>query len=67
VLNAANEVAVEAFLAGELPFLGIDGVVETALEAHAGAEAPTDLATATGLDEQARDTARSAIRTVAHA
>jgi 1-deoxy-D-xylulose-5-phosphate reductoisomerase len=32
VLNAANEVAVHAFLAGRLPFLGIPAVVETALE-----------------------------------
>jgi 1-deoxy-D-xylulose-5-phosphate reductoisomerase len=32
VLNAANEVAVEAFLAGRLPFTGIAEVVEGALE-----------------------------------
>ena len=32
VLNAANEVAVEAFLAGRLPFTGIAEVVERALE-----------------------------------
>ena len=31
VLNAANEVAVEAFLAGELPFSGISEVVERTL------------------------------------
>jgi 1-deoxy-D-xylulose-5-phosphate reductoisomerase len=33
VLNAANEVAVHAFLAGRLPFLGIAAVIEDALEA----------------------------------
>ncbi|CAN5461686.1 1-deoxy-D-xylulose-5-phosphate reductoisomerase [soil metagenome] len=33
VLNAANEVAVHAFLAGRLPFVGIAEVVERALEA----------------------------------
>jgi 1-deoxy-D-xylulose-5-phosphate reductoisomerase len=33
VLNAANEVAVGAFLAGELPFTGIAAVVESVLEA----------------------------------
>jgi 1-deoxy-D-xylulose-5-phosphate reductoisomerase len=33
VLNAANEVAVHAFLAGRLPFLGIAEVIERALEA----------------------------------
>jgi 1-deoxy-D-xylulose-5-phosphate reductoisomerase len=33
VLNAANEVAVHAFLAGRLPFLGIAAVIEDALAA----------------------------------
>jgi 1-deoxy-D-xylulose-5-phosphate reductoisomerase len=33
VLNAANEIAVDAFLAGRLSFLGIGEVVERALEA----------------------------------
>ncbi len=32
VLNAANEIAVHAFLAGQLPFLGIAAVIESALE-----------------------------------
>ena len=32
VLNAANEVAVHAFLAGQLPFMGIPAVIETTLE-----------------------------------
>jgi 1-deoxy-D-xylulose-5-phosphate reductoisomerase len=32
VLNAANEVAVHAFLAGRLPFLGIPAVIEGTLE-----------------------------------
>jgi len=32
VLNAANEVAVHAFLDGRLDFLGIPAVIETALE-----------------------------------
>ncbi|HKO58943.1 MAG TPA: 1-deoxy-D-xylulose-5-phosphate reductoisomerase [Thermoanaerobaculia bacterium] len=40
VLNAANEVAVERFLAGELPFTGIVEVVGRVLERHAGAVAP---------------------------
>jgi 1-deoxy-D-xylulose-5-phosphate reductoisomerase len=35
VLNAANEVAVDAFLAGRLPFLGISEVIERALDALA--------------------------------
>jgi 1-deoxy-D-xylulose-5-phosphate reductoisomerase len=33
VLNAANEVAVQAFLDGELSFLGIAEVIERSLEA----------------------------------
>ena len=32
VLNAANEVAVHAFLAGRLPFLGVPEVIERALD-----------------------------------
>jgi 1-deoxy-D-xylulose-5-phosphate reductoisomerase len=39
VFNAANEVAVEAFLAGRLSFLGIAHVVEEALAAAGGAPA----------------------------
>jgi 1-deoxy-D-xylulose-5-phosphate reductoisomerase len=37
--NAANEVAVEAFLSGRLPFLGIAEVVEGALESVSGERA----------------------------
>jgi 1-deoxy-D-xylulose-5-phosphate reductoisomerase len=37
VLNAANEEAVNAFLAGAIPFSGIVRTVERALEAFAGA------------------------------
>jgi 1-deoxy-D-xylulose-5-phosphate reductoisomerase len=39
VFNAANEVAVGAFLSGRLPFLGIAEVVEEALAAAEGAPA----------------------------
>ncbi len=34
VLNAANEVAVAAFLAGDLPFMGIPEVIAHTLDAH---------------------------------
>lgn len=34
VLNAANEVAVQKFLAGEIPFPSIPGLIEEALAAH---------------------------------
>jgi 1-deoxy-D-xylulose-5-phosphate reductoisomerase len=40
VLNAANEIAVERFLAGELPFTAIVEVVSRVLERHAGRVAP---------------------------
>jgi 1-deoxy-D-xylulose-5-phosphate reductoisomerase len=36
VLNAANEIAVERFLGGELPFTGIVETVKRVLERHAG-------------------------------
>ena len=36
VLNAANEIAVERFLAGELPFPAIVDITERVLERHAG-------------------------------
>jgi len=36
VLNAANEIAVEAFLAGRIGFLAIAGLVETTLAAYTG-------------------------------
>jgi 1-deoxy-D-xylulose-5-phosphate reductoisomerase len=42
VLNAANEVAVERFLAGELPFTGIVEVVNRVLEKHAPEAAAID-------------------------
>ena len=42
VLNAANEVAVERFLAGELPFTGIVEVVNRVLERHAPEAAAID-------------------------
>jgi 1-deoxy-D-xylulose-5-phosphate reductoisomerase len=59
VLNAANEVAVAAFLAGELPFLGIAEVVE-------GTLAASDCAPARDLDEL-READAAARRTAAEA
>ena len=57
VLNAANEVAVEAFLAGRIGFLDIARVVEQTLgriDGEDGLLEPTSLATATELDGWAR-------------
>jgi 1-deoxy-D-xylulose-5-phosphate reductoisomerase len=53
VLNAANEVAVSAFLDGRLGFTAIPRVIEQALEAHEGSEAET-LAAIRRLDSWAR-------------
>jgi 1-deoxy-D-xylulose-5-phosphate reductoisomerase len=51
--NAANEVAVAAFLAGRLPFLGIAAAVAETLAAVEGAPA-RDLDDLTAADEEAR-------------
>jgi 1-deoxy-D-xylulose-5-phosphate reductoisomerase len=64
VLNAANEVAVAAFLAGELPFLGIPDVVERTLSS---VEAPhvDDLGGLVTVDAEARRVAVNLTRQVA--
>ena len=53
VLNAANEVAVAAFLEGRLPFTGIARVIGDTLDAVPATEA-TSLAAVLAADEQAR-------------
>jgi 1-deoxy-D-xylulose-5-phosphate reductoisomerase len=53
VLNAANEVAVAAFLAGKLPFLGISALIASTLEAL-GTEPADDLAVLLACDDEAR-------------
>jgi 1-deoxy-D-xylulose-5-phosphate reductoisomerase len=53
VLNAANEIAVAAFLAGNIGFLDIVAIVETVL-AQFGAPTVADLAAVLALDEAAR-------------
>ncbi|RAP57426.1 1-deoxy-D-xylulose-5-phosphate reductoisomerase [Oleiagrimonas sp. MCCC 1A03011] len=60
LLNAANEVAVAAFLEGTLPFLGIADVIEQVL-AELPAEAVVDIQTLRARDLKARDTARRCI------
>jgi 1-deoxy-D-xylulose-5-phosphate reductoisomerase len=57
VLNAANEVAVEAFLAGGLGFTGITACVEAVLERHPGGPAET-VAAVLEADRRAREAAR---------
>ena len=65
VLNAANEVAVEAFLDGRLRFLDIPVVIERALAlADAEAGTPADLAAVYAADAWARAHARATVRTL---
>lgn len=59
VLNAANEVAVEGFLAGRLRFPDIPAVVEETLAAHATSE-PTGLDAVAAADARARRRAAEA-------
>ena len=61
VLNAANEVAVEAFLAGRLPFLEIPAVVEDALDRFEAQLRP-DLATILETDAAVRRHALSVLQ-----
>lgn len=60
VLNAANEVAVAAFLAGRLGFLGIADVAAAALD-ELGAPPLASFADAAEIDERARTVAEVAI------
>ena len=64
VLNAANEVAVEAFLAGRLPFTGIGGVIADALAAVAASPAD-DLAQVMEADARGRREANRSILALA--
>jgi 1-deoxy-D-xylulose-5-phosphate reductoisomerase len=61
VLNAANEVAVQAFLDGRLPFLGIPDIVERTLSAVEGTPA-RDLDDLIAVDGQGRRTAQALTR-----
>ena len=61
VLNAANEVAVEAFLDARLPFTGIARVIETVLEA-CPATAADSLDTVLTADRQARAMAQAELQ-----
>ena len=59
VFNAANEVAVQAFLDKRISFGQIAGVIDSALQAHRGDPAE-DLETLLGVDRWARETAEAA-------
>ena len=63
VLNAANEIAVAAFLAGKIGFLDIARLVERAIEQTA-ARAPHSIADVLDIDRTARDKATLMIHSV---
>ncbi len=60
VLNAANEIAVAAFLAGEIPFPGIARLVEAVCsQSIASSQAPASVEAALSIDQDARIRARA--------
>ena len=60
VLNAANEIAVAGFLAGQIRFADIHAVVEEALES--GFDAPRSIEDVMEIDEATRDKARQLMK-----
>jgi 1-deoxy-D-xylulose-5-phosphate reductoisomerase len=65
ILNAANEVAVAAFLQGNLAFPRISRVVEVTLEALSGTSSiPMSVEHALALDTQARQHAKRALKNI---
>ncbi len=60
--NAANEIAVAAFLAGHIPFLAIPQVVDKTLQTLTSFE-PADLAAVLAVDAEARRVATSSLPT----
>jgi 1-deoxy-D-xylulose-5-phosphate reductoisomerase len=61
VLNAANEVAVDAFLQGKISFLAIPSIVETVLEEHTHG-VPTSVDDILAMDSWARRQTEAVIR-----
>ena len=59
-LNAADEIAVAAFLTGDIPFLGIPRTIEEVLK-KTSSHAPTSIQDVLAADEAARACARSVI------
>src|SRR6202012_5448585 len=59
-LNAADEIAVAAFLAGEIPFLGIPRTIEQVLEQTQSAH-PSSIHEVLAADVAARERARNVI------
>lgn len=63
IMNAANEAAVAAFLAGEIAFGDIAAIVARVLDAYAPV-APASLADVLAIDQEARRSARAAMESV---
>jgi 1-deoxy-D-xylulose-5-phosphate reductoisomerase len=63
VLNAANEVAVEAFLQERLPFTGIARIIARTMAAHP-VESASSLEAVRGVDRWARERARALVGAV---
>ncbi|CAN5215723.1 1-deoxy-D-xylulose-5-phosphate reductoisomerase [soil metagenome] len=61
VLSAADSVAVEAFLAGRLSFLGISRLVQESLDAHTPSSGPLTLAAVREADTWAEQYARQLV------
>lgn len=62
ILNAAREVALDAFMEGALGFLDMAAVVGEAMESLSTTPAPTSLEEVLAVDAQARDVARALVR-----
>jgi 1-deoxy-D-xylulose-5-phosphate reductoisomerase len=60
-LNAANEVAVQAFLKHQLPFTGIYQLVDSVLQKYASVR-PDSIDTVLSEDVRARELARQLLR-----
>ena len=67
ILNAANEIAVAAFLKGEIGFLDIASLVENTLSGYVPNIMPTRLDDLFSIDAAARHYAQAQIQKVAHA
>jgi 1-deoxy-D-xylulose-5-phosphate reductoisomerase len=66
-LNAANEVAVAAFLKGQIGFLEIAALVETTLTGYDPNSMPVSLDDLFSIDAAARAYASAQLKKVAHA
>jgi 1-deoxy-D-xylulose-5-phosphate reductoisomerase len=65
VLNAANEIAVDAFLEGRIGFTGIATLNDAVLQRLGSTAAPAGLAEVLDIDARAREFAREVVRSLA--